>query len=270
VKRHYDLGNDLFESMLDARMVYSCAYWKGADSLDAAQEDKLDLVCRKVRLVAGMRVLDIGGGWGGFAQYAAERYGASVVLTTISQEQAESARMRCRGLPVEVRLQDYRDMPRHERFDAVVSLGMFEHVGYKNYRRYLSLARRCLPSDGLFLLHTIAGNRTNTSYSPWFARNIFPNTHLPSARQIAAACEGLFVIEDWHNFGADYDRTLMAWHANFERAWPELRDKYGERFRRTWKCFLLTSAGAFRARHLQTWQLVLSGAGVRGGYQAIR
>jgi cyclopropane-fatty-acyl-phospholipid synthase len=270
VGRHYDLGNDLFEAMLDPRMVYSCGYWKGSDTLAAAQEAKLDLVCRKVGLTPGMRILDIGGGWGGLAQFAAERFGVHVVVTTISREQAELARARCRGLPIDVRLEDYRDLPRAERFDAIVSIGMFEHVGYKNYRRYLAIARRCLRADGLFLLHTIGGNSSRTSYSPWFDRNIFPNTHLPSARQLAAACEGQFVIEDWHNFGSDYDRTLMAWFENFDRAWPELRRAYRDPFYRVWKCFLLTSAGAFRARHFHTWQLVLSGSGLRGGYRAIR
>ncbi len=268
VGRHYDLGNDLFEAMLDPRMVYSCAYWKDCDDLAAAQEAKLDLVCRKIGLSPDMRVLDIGGGWGGFAQFAAERYGATLVLITVSEQQAESARTRCRDLPVEVRLQDYRELS-GERFDAIVSIGI-EHVGYKNYRRYFSIARRALAPDGLFLLHTIGGNCSRTSYSPWFDRNIFPNTHLPSAQQITAACEGQFVIEDWHNFGSDYDRTLLTWFENFDRAWPRLRQAYGDRFYRMWKCFLLTSAGAFRARHFHTWQLVLSGAGVPSGYRAIR
>jgi cyclopropane-fatty-acyl-phospholipid synthase len=269
-RRHYDLGNDLFLAMLDPRMIYSCAYWRDASDLAAAQEAKLDLVCRKIKLRPGMRLLDIGCGWGGLARFAAERYGVDVVAITISEQQAELARENCRGLPVEVRLQDYRDLPADERYDAIASIGMFEHVGHKNYRRYLAIARRCLRGDGVFLLHTIGGSRSRTFYDPWFDDNIFPNTHLPSARQIMSAAEGLFILEDWENFGADYDRTLMAWFANFERAWPSLRAAYPDKFYRLWKCFLLTSAGAFRARYLHTWQLVLSVAGVPGGYRVSR
>jgi cyclopropane-fatty-acyl-phospholipid synthase len=270
VSRHYDLGNDLFEAMLDPAMNYSCGYWRTADSLAEAQQAKLDLVCKKLGLRPGMRVLEIGCGWGGFARVAAERYGAEVVGITISQQQLEYGQRVCRGLPVELRLQDYRTLDGRERFDAVASIGMFEHVGYKNYRRYLRLVRRCLEPHGLFLLHTIGGLRSETSYDTWMDRNVFPNAMLPSLRQIASACEGLFVVEDLHNFGADYDRTLMAWFANFERAWPRLRAAYDERFFRIWKCYLLTNAGAFRARMHQTWQLVLSGAGVPGGYQTVR
>ncbi|WP_437316426.1 cyclopropane fatty acyl phospholipid synthase [Sorangium sp. So ce385] len=271
VGRHYDLGNDLYRAMLDRNMVYSCAYWRGAATLDEAQEAKLDLVCRKLGLAPGMRVLDIGCGWGSFARFAAERYGVSVVGITISREQAELGAALCAGLPVSIRVEDYRQLDATaERFDRIVSLGMLEHVGYKNYRRYLSIARRKLVDDGLFLLHTIGGNVSKTSYDAWMNDNIFPNALLPSAAQLTEACEGVMVIEDWHNFGADYDRTLMCWFENFDRSWPRLRDRYGERFYRMWKCYLLTCAGAFRARAAQLWQLVLSPSGVRGGYHAPR
>ncbi|WP_437515704.1 cyclopropane fatty acyl phospholipid synthase [Sorangium sp. So ce1099] len=269
--RHYDLGNDLYRAMLDRSMVYSCAYWRGARTLDEAQEAKLDLVCRKLGLAPGMRVLDIGCGWGSFARFAAERHGVSVVGITISREQAQLGAELCAGLPVSIRVEDYRQLDATtERFDRIVSLGMLEHVGYKNYRRYLSIARRKLADDGLFLLHTIGGNVSKTSYDAWMNDNVFPNALLPSAAQLAAACEGLMVIEDWHNFGADYDRTLMCWFENFDRSWPRLRARYGERFYRMWKCYLLTCAGAFRARAVQLWQLVLSPSGVRGGYHAPR
>ena len=270
VSRHYDLGNDLFEAMLDPLLNYSCGYWRGASTLAEAQEAKLDLVCRKLGLRKGMRVLDIGCGWGGFARFAAERYGASVVGISISPRQLDLGRRLCQGLPIELRLLDYRDVDGCERFDAVVSIGMFEHVGYKNYRRYMEVARRCLASGGLFLLHTIGGRESMTHFDPWTERHIFPNTMLPSAKQITDAIEGIFVLEDWHSFGADYDRTLMAWFDNFDRRWPDLRAAYGDRFYRVWKCYLLTSAGAFRAREHQVWQLVLSPEGVAGGYAALR
>ena len=267
-ERHYDLGNDLFQAMLGKRLVYSCGYWNNATDLDSAQEAKLDLVCRKLALKSGMRVLDIGCGWGEALKFAAERYGVSGVGITVSHEQAEFARNLCRGLPIEIRVQDYREL--NERFDRNFSIGMFEHVGVKNYRTYFKVKRRCLADDGLALLHCIGSNVSSNHTDPWIAKYIFPNSMLPSAEQIAHAREGLFVIEDWHNFGADYDKTLMAWRANFERAWPTLKDKYGERFYRMWRFYLSGSAAVFRARHDQLWQLVLSPNGVPGGYRAPR
>jgi cyclopropane-fatty-acyl-phospholipid synthase len=267
-RHHYDIGNDLFARMLDARMIYSCGYWKDATTLDAAQEAKLDLVCRKLALAPGMRVLDIGCGWGGAAKFAAERYGVSVVGATVSAEQAHHARTLCAGLDVEILLEDYRTL--RGTFDRVLSIGMFEHVGVKNYDTFMRTVRARLADDGLFLLHTIGANRSNRKNDPWTERYIFPNSMLPSARQIAAAVEGVFVLEDWHGFGPDYDRTLMAWHANVERAWPDLPARYDERFRRMWRYFLLSSAGGFRARKNQLWQLVLSPHGVPGGYRAPR
>jgi len=267
-RRHYDIGNDLFSRMLDRRMIYSCGYWKDAATLDEAQEAKLDLVCRKLGLKAGMRVLDIGCGWGGTAMFAAERYGVSVVGITVSAEQVKLAQDACRGVDVEIRLQDYRDLD--GRFDRVLSIGMFEHVGQKNYATFMAIVRRHLADDGLFLLHTIGSNRSVTSVDPWLERYIFPNSMLPSARQIAAAAEGRFVIEDWHSFGPDYDTTLMHWHRNVEAHWSELKDRYDERFHRMWTYFLLSVAGGFRARKNQLWQLVLSPHGVPGGYRAPR
>ena len=222
-ERHYDLGNDLFEAMLDRRMVYTCGYWAEAETLDAAQEAKLDLVCRKLGLQPGDRVLDIGCGWGSFLAFAAERYGAEGVGVTVSEEQAAAARERVQGLPVEVRLQDYRAVAEPEPFDHVVSLGMFEHVGVKRYRTFMDLVHRHLKGDGLLLLHTIGGNHSGRSMDPWIERYVFPNSMLPSIRQIGRAIEGLFVMEDWHNLGAHYDRTLMAWQENVERAWPRSR-----------------------------------------------
>ena len=267
-ERHYDLGDDLFENMLDKRMVYSCAYWKNAKTLDGAQENKLDLICRKIGLKAGMRILDIGCGWGSFARYAAEKYGAEVVGITVSKEQVALATALCKGLPVEIRLQDYRDID--ESFDSVVSVGMFEHVGYKNYRTYMRHVHKCLKEDGLCLLHTIGGNESVFSPEPWTNKYIFPNSMLPSIEQIGAAIEGLFVMEDWHNFSVDYDKTLMVWHRNFVNSWDTIKSNYDERFYRMWRYFLLSSAGAFRARKNQLWQVVLSKRGVLGGYVSIR
>lgn len=267
-ERHYDLGNDLFENMLDKRLVYSCAYWNDARTLDEAQENKLDLICRKIGLKRGMRILDIGCGWASFAKYAAEKYGATVVGITVSKEQLTLGRRLCKGLPVEIRLQDYRDI--NESFDRVVSVGMFEHVGYKNYETFMRCVHKCLKDDGLFLLHTIGGNESVVAPEPWSHKYIFPNGLLPSIRQIGAAIEGLFVMEDWHNFSVDYDKTLMAWHRNFENSWDKIKSNYDERFYRMWRYFLLSNAGAFRARKNQLWQVILSKSGVRGGYISIR
>ena len=267
-ERHYDLGNDLFEEMLGRRLVYSCGYWNAATNLDDAQEAKLDLILRKLGPEPGMRVLDIGCGWGEALKFAAERYGVSGVGVTISKEQAEYARTLCAGLPVEIRLADYRTLD--ERFDRVFSIGMFEHVGVVNYRTYFETARRCTADDGLFVLHTIGSNISSNHTDPWIQKYIFPNSMIPSAEQIAKSGEGLFVIEDWQNFGADYDRTLMRWRDNFDAAWPRLEAAYGERFRRMWRFYLSASAAAFRARRDQLWQLVLSPRGVRGGYRAPR
>lgn len=266
-KEHYDLGNEFYAAMLDPRMTYTCGYWKDASNLAEAQEAKLDLVCRKLRLEPGMRVLDIGCGWGSFMRYAAEKYGVQCVGVTISKEQAEYARSLPGGENLDVRLQDYRDM--HERFDRIVSIGMFEHVGHKNHRTYMEVAHRCLEDDGLFLLHTIGKNKRQSTSDPWIDKYIFPNGDLPSIGQIGDAMDDLFVAEDLHNFGADYDRTLMAWHASFEQAWPRFADQLGERFRRMWSYYLLSCAGAFRARDLQLWQWVLSKQGVPGGYQRV-
>jgi cyclopropane-fatty-acyl-phospholipid synthase len=272
-ERHYDLGNDLYAAMLGKRMVYSCGYWREATGLDAAQEAKLDLACRKLGLEPGMRLLDIGCGWGEMLRFAARRYGVEGVGVTISREQAAFARERCDGLPVEIRLQDYRGLD--EPFDRIVSIGMFEHVGVRNYRAYFEVARRCLRDDsdtggGLFLLHTIGGPRSRRRTDPWIARYIFPNSMLPSAAQLACALEGRFVVEDWHNFGADYDLTLQAWRDNIEAAWERLPARYDERFRRMWRFYLAGAMASFRVRRNQLWQLVLSPRGVPGGYLAPR
>jgi cyclopropane-fatty-acyl-phospholipid synthase len=267
-RQHYDLGNDLFEAMLGKRLVYSCGYWAEAWNLDDAQEAKLDLICRKLQLQPGQRILDIGCGWGEALKFAAERYGVSGVGITISKEQAEYARELCRGLPIEIRLQDYHELD--ERFDAILSVGMFEHVGGKNYRPWFEVARRCLRPDGLVLLHCIGSNGAAGRPDPWIEKYIFPNSMIPSMAQMASALENLFVVEDWHNFGTDYDRTLVAWLANFEAAWPQLAGRYDERFRRMWHYYIGCSAGVFRSRRDQLWQLTLSPRGVPGGLRVPR
>lgn len=267
-EKHYDIGNDLYNAILDNRLVYTCGYWNGAKDLDEAQEKKLDLVCKKIGLKQGQTVLDIGSGWGSFIGYAAEKYGAKTVGVTVSKEQKALADKRYLGLPVETKLLDYRDIS--EKYDHVVSLGMFEHVGSKYYRTFMETVHGVLNDDGLFLLHTIGSNRSVRGTDPWINKYIFPNGMLPSVAQIGKSIEGLFVMEDWHNFGSDYDKTLMAWYKNFEDNWDKIKSNYDERFYRMWKYYLLSCAGSFRARHIQLWQVVLSKKGVKNGYKSIR
>ncbi len=250
----YDLGNDLYCAMLDRRLNYTCGYWKDATTLDEAQDAKLDLVCKKIGLKPGMNVLEFGCGWGSFASYAAEKYGAHVVGVTISREQLAFAQQVCKGLPVELRFQDYREV--QGKFDAVISIGMVEHVGYKNYGTYMQVVDRCLKDDGIALIHAIGSNASVTMGEAWSNKYIFPNGMLPSIAQLGAAMEPTFVMEDWHNFGPHYDPTLLAWYNKFNEAWPSLKAKYGERFYRMWRYYLLNSAGAFRARAQQLWQIV--------------
>ncbi|MFH1139759.1 MAG: cyclopropane fatty acyl phospholipid synthase [Pseudomonadota bacterium] len=258
-KRHYDLDESLFLSFLDPYNQYSCAFFEGTDDLAQAQGNKLDLIMKKLNLSSRDHLLDIGCGWGGLARYAAERYKCRVTGINISHEQLRFAREFCRGLPVDFLESDYRSLS--GKFDKIVSVGMFEHVGSKNHRAFMKTARRCLDDDGVFLLHTIGGNLSQTGCDPWIVKYIFPNGMLPSAVQISKAAEGLFVIEDWHNLGPHYDKTLMAWHDNFRKAWPSLREKFDETFKRMWEYYLLSCAGAFRARDIQVWQIVMTKVG---------
>ena len=258
-ERHYDIGNDLYQAMLDKRMLYTCGYWKSAETLDGAQEAKLELVCQKIGLEPGMSVLELGCGWGSFAKYAAEKHGASVTAVTVSKQQVELGRELCKGLPVKIELEDYRNVT--GTYDRVISIGILEHVGYRNYRTYMTTADRCLKDDGIAFVHTIGGNVSTTAANAWTTKYIFPNGLLPSVAQISKAMEGIFVMEDWHNFGPDYDKTLMAWDAKFEKAWPALKAKYGERFYRMWRYYLLGAAGGFRSRSNQLWQIVMTKPG---------
>lgn len=261
-KEHYDLGNDLFTSMLDPWMQYSCGYWKDTTDLNTAQQNKLHLICEKLQLKTGMTLLDIGCGWGGLASYAAKHYGVKVIGVTISAEQQKLAQARCAGLDVDILLQDYRDL--NQQFDRIVSVGMFEHVGPKNYDTYFNVVNKNLKPDGVFLLHTIGSNKTEMNVDPWINKYIFPNGFLPSVEQIASASEPYFVMEDWHNFGPDYDKTLMAWNRRFQAAWPTLKARYPERFRKMFTYYLNACAGTFRVRNIQLWQVIFTRGKVGG------
>jgi cyclopropane-fatty-acyl-phospholipid synthase len=263
VEAHYDIGNDLYTRMLDPRMVYTCAYYGGADpktkTLTEAQEAKLDLVCRKAGLEPGMRVLDLGCGWGGLASWAAEKYGCTVLGVTLSKDQVSLGSQKWKHLPVELRLCDYRDV--RGTYDRVLSVGMMEHVGPKNYRDMMSTIDRCLKPDGVAVVHTIANNRSLRHGTPFIEKYIFPNAVAPSLAQIGKAIEGTFVLEDLHNIGPDYDPTLMAWWDNFDRTYSEIADKYNRTFYLMWKFYLQAAAGAARARDGQLYQIVMTKTG---------
>ena len=261
---HYDTGNDLFQVMLDPYMIYSCGYWQRAQTLDAAQRDKLELICRKLQLQPGMRVLDIGCGWGGLARYAAERYGVTVVGISVSQEQIELGRRLSAGLAVELRYVDYRDLD--ETFDRVVSVGMFEHVGRRHYPAFFAACDRCLKPSGIMLLHTV-GYLKEEAINPWYDKYVMPGVEFPTVANIIDSAGRNLVLEDFHTWeGGHYDKTLMAWFERFDAGWGELKQNYGEVFYRMWKLYLQGCAGAFRAERMRVWQLVFSKGGIPGGY----
>lgn len=265
---HYDIGNELYKNMLDTRLNYSCGYWENTDNLDQAQINKLDLICRKVGLKPGMKVLDIGCGWGSFLKYAAEKYKIKGTGITVSEKQAMLARELCQGLDIDIKIMDYRLLD--DKFDRVISIGMFEHVGYKNYKTFMRVVDKNLTDEGLFLLHTIGGNKSKTSGDPWIEKYIFPGGMLPSPIQIAKSSEGLFRLEDWHAFGYYYDQTLMAWHKNFNDNWDNIKDNYNERFKRMWNFYLLSCAAGFRSHGIDLWQIVFSKLKARHGYRSVR
>ncbi|MFD1094961.1 cyclopropane fatty acyl phospholipid synthase [Salegentibacter chungangensis] len=256
IATHYNKGNQLYQKMLDPLMLYSCAYWQDAENLSEAQQNKLELICTKLKLRPGLKLLDIGCGWGGFAYYAAKNYGVEVVGITISKEQYTYAKEQCKDLPVEIRFQDYRSL--NEKFDRIVSIGMLEHVGHKNYDSYMEVVQENLKEDGICLLHFIGSNKSEYTTDPWINKYIFPEGLIPSAAQIGKAIENKLVLQDWHNFGKYYDKTLMAWYENFREAWPQLKQEYSDAFYRMWEFYLCSSAASFRANRLNLWQLVLT------------
>lgn len=271
-QHHYDIGNDLYEPMLGPTMAYTCAYWdRGAKTLDRAQTDKFDLICEKLGIKKGMKVLDPGCGWGGLSMHIARKYGAEVVCFTPAKEQIAYIKAHSKGLKVTPKLATWQDFETKTKFDRVVSIGMMEHVGYKNYRSYIKKMNEFLKDDGMMLLHTIGGNRSTHRTDPWLEKYIFPGSMLPSIRQIATAIEGLFIMEDWHNMSTNYDKTLLSWYDNFKKSYPKLdHKKYDKRFYRMWEFYLLVCAALFRSRTTQLWQIVLSKDGVVGGYKSVR
>lgn len=280
VQAHYDIGNELYEIMLDKNMVYSCAYFQDPLwTLEQAQEAKIDLVYRKLHIpnqgigTDPVRVLDIGCGWGFGLIHGARYYNIEGVGLTLSQNQFESGQRLTKKLPVEIRLQDYRDLPDEEKFDAIFSIGMFEHVGRKNYSQLMHVVEKHLKPNGLFLLHTI-GTAKPGPLEPWMNKYIFPGAYLPSRTLISESTEKLFVLQDFQNFGLHYARTLEEWYQRFMKGWPILRDLrpelYTDRFFRMWKYYLLSSAAGFYTGRNDLWQFVFSKQPLDHVYQAVR
>jgi len=284
-KMHYNLSNEMYSAMLGETMAYTCAYWKQAKNLDEAQYAKYDLICRKLDIKADDRILELGSGWGGFAKYASEKYGCHIVTVNIAKEQVKYARNICDDKLVSVCLCDYRDRdvynPAGEKYDKIVSIGLCEHVGPKNYRSWFRLVFDQLKDRGLFLLHSIGSDRTKYISDSWIDKYIFPNGIIPSTLTLSRAMDGIFVMEDWHNFGSDYHLTLMEWFKNFDHYWKvkeksnadlgiSLKNISKDTFYRMLKYYLLSCAGCFRSRENSLWQIVMSKNGILGGYKPFR
>ena len=272
-EKHYDIGTDLYSQMLGKYMVYSCGYWERAENLDNSQIDKMEMICKKLYLEPGMTVLDIGCGYGELLNYMAVKYKVKVVGITISKDQYKIAKEKCWNSAdkVTVLLCDYRRIPKeYGPFNRIVSVGMAEHIGWKNYRVYMKTVHRLLKDDGLFLLHTIGIDKESITTDPFIDKYIFPGSILPSEKRLIRAMRGLFTLQDWHNFGLYYDKTLVAWFRNFHKNWDSLKEKYDNNFYRMWKFYLLSCAGAFRAEYIYLWQIVMTKKGTGTEYRSTR
>jgi len=267
---HYDLDHRLYELFLGPYNQYTCCFFNKARTLEEAEIEKLEMVCNKLDLRQGDRVLDIGCGWGGFAKYAAESRGCEVTGISISKEQVHYARDYTAGLPVEIIECDYRDLPQRfepGHFNKVVIIGMIEHVGYKNYRKIFEIVHRAIRDEGVFLLHTIGNNRVTTVVDPWIEKYIFRNSMAPAMTQLAQSLEGLFTVHDWENYGHYYAPTLAHWQERFEANWPQIEalettNRFDERFRRMFNYYFLSCKAGFETEHMYLWHLVMSKEGI--------
>jgi cyclopropane-fatty-acyl-phospholipid synthase len=272
-EEHYDIDHRMYALFLGPWNQYTCCFFDGTNDLERAEVIKLEMLCDKLELKPGMRLLDIGCGWGGFAKYAASTRGCEVTGISLSDEQIRYANDYTHGLPVTIRKLDYRDLPDSglAPFDRISIVGMIEHVGYKNYAGLLEIVHQMLKPDGLFLLHTIGNNEHSTVVDPWMEKYIFRNSMAPAMSHLANAAEGRFVVEDWENYGHYYSPTLQAWHDRFNANWDRIRSlktarPFDDRFRRLWNYYLMSSKAAFDVEQLHLWQIVMtrcnSGRGV--------
>jgi len=258
-KHHYDVGNDIYRLFLDEDWQYSCAYFPRKDmTLEEAQKAKKRHIASKLLLEPGHKVLDIGCGWGGMALYLAEHTGAQVTGITLADQQAEGANARAADRPtVSFRVQDYRDV--RERFDRIVSVGMFEHVGVGFYDAYFSSCRRILSDDGVMLLHSIGRFDGPGSTNPFIAKHIFPGGYIPALSEVLPAAEraGLFVT-DVEILRLHYAETLKHWRERFMANRDRVVELMDERFLRMWEFYLAGSEASFRAGDMMVFQLQLS------------
>ena len=257
---HYNLDARFFEQILGESMVYSCAYWRDADSLTEAQLAKLDLVCRKLDLQPNDRLLDIGCGWGSLANHAAEHYGCEVVGVSIAAEQVAFAKERFTNPKIRFVCDDYRSLPEYDLkpFDKIASVGMFEHVGTRNYETFMNIVDKQLRTGGRFLLHTILGK----GQDPWLTKYIFPNGVLCDLQTIMKSVPTSLVLEDLQNLRSDYGKTLHAWYDNLNAAREVDERLQDDRFYRMWRFYLLTSVGGFTAgSRLQVDQMLFTKGG---------
>lgn len=253
--KKYDIGYDVFTHMLDPYMQYSCGYWRNGATLAEAQEAKLKMICEKLQLAPGMRVLDIGCGWGGTAEYIARHYDVYVEGITNSTEEQKVAQSRCQGLDITIMLEDYQDLS-DDKFDRVIALGTLEYIELKNYSDFFKAVARSLKPDGLFLLHSTGSTQLVNHVGPWLNKYIFPNGCLPSGQQLVQSIEPYFVIEDWDNLGTDYDKTLMSWSEKINESWPVLSMNHSPKFKRMLDYYLCSGAGFFRAGRIQLRQIL--------------
>ena len=261
---HYDVSNDFYALFLDRRMVYTCAYYRHPDGgLDQAQEDKLDLVCRKLRLEPGERLLDIGCGWGALVIWAAERYDVEAHGVTLSRAQAEwaQAAIRRAGLERRVRVDhlDYRDLPRDARFEKIAAVGVIEHIGIRNYPAYFARVHRLLQPGGLFLNHGITHEKhwRRTSQTEFFERHVFPNAELDNVSHILDVLEGArFEIRDVESLREHYARTTRQWVERLQANATAARTLVSERVYRTWLAYLASSSVGFTRGWIGLYQVV--------------
>lgn len=255
--QHYDLPRKLYETMLGSSMIYSCAYFKNVNSLHDAQRAKMELICQKIKLSPGMTVLDIGCGWGTLAYFLVVNYNVKVVAITISKEQIKYCQETFQHPNLTYKLEDYRNM-NDQIFDRIVSVGMFEHVTSINYETYFKVCEKILKPKGLFLLHTITGDKSHQpgEGNPFIMKYIFPNSQLPSLSQITQFTSYKFVIEDVQNFGLYYAKTLKKWRNNFDDYLQ--KNTLDNSFIRMWKAYLIMSQIGFEKNRIFLHQLVLS------------